>query len=141
MQDRLTPEEKEMLNAPMTLAELGEATLSMSNDKCPGPNGTPVEFYKALWHTVGPLVLQCISMGINDEMFHESITNWAIVLLKKKADQTLLTNKRPITLLNTVYKIGAKAMQRRVSSILQRLISPSNQPFSRGEIYTTRSYC
>lgn len=52
-EDRLTPLEKEQLNGPLTLAELGEATLELSNDKCPGPDGTPVEFFKAHWLT-GP---------------------------------------------------------------------------------------
>lgn len=56
----------------------------------------------------------------------------AIVLLKKKADQTRLTNKRPITLLNTIYKIGAKTIQRRVTPILQCLISPQQAAFLPG---------
>lgn len=47
MQDRLLPEEKISLNASLTLEELGEATLELANAKCLGPDGTPVEFYKA----------------------------------------------------------------------------------------------
>lgn len=47
--------EKEELNTPLTLEELGESVAAMANNKCPGPDGTPVEFYKANWSTVGPL--------------------------------------------------------------------------------------
>lgn len=36
----------------------------------------------------------------------------------------MLMNKRPIRLLNTVYKLGAKVMQRRLTPILQRMIPP-----------------
>lgn len=43
--------EKETLNAPLILGELGEVALAMSNDKCPGPDGTLVEFNKAHWHS------------------------------------------------------------------------------------------
>lgn len=132
IQDQLLPLEKELLNAPLTLEELGEATSALANSKCPGPDGVPVEFYKANWHTVGPLILQCISDGIAEEHFPEKFTKGAIVLLKKKSDQRLLTNKRPITLLNTVYKIGAKAIQRRLSPILQRIITPQQSAFLPG---------
>lgn len=45
--DRLSVEEKVLLNSPLTLDELGEATNAMANEKCPGPDGTPAEFYKA----------------------------------------------------------------------------------------------
>lgn len=92
IQDRLLPAEKETMNLPLTLDELGEATVALANSKCPGPDGVPVEFYKALWHTVGPLVLTCISEGINEEHFPEQFTRGAIVLLKKKSDQRLLNN-------------------------------------------------
>lgn len=132
LQDRPLPEEKATVNLPLSLEELGAATSAMANSKCPGPDGVPVEFYKALWQTVGPLVLTCITEGIPEEHFPENFTRGAIVLLKKKADQRQLTNKRPITLLNTVYKIGAKAIQRRISPILQRIISPQQSAFLPG---------
>lgn len=132
VEDSLTPSEKLILNAPLTLGELGEAALALSNEKCPGPDGTPVEFFKANWTLVGPLIHQCLSKGITDELFPEFITRGNIILLPKKADQRLLTNKRPITLLNTVYKIGPKAMQRHISPLLQRIISPQQSAFLPG---------
>lgn len=132
IQDRLLPAERESVNLPLTLEELGEATSALGNSKCPGPDGVPAEFFKAHWHTVGPLVLRCITEGITAEHFPESFTRGAIVLLKKKADQPQLTNKRPITLLNTVYKIGAKVIQRRILPILQRIISPQQSAFLTG---------
>lgn len=132
IQDRLRPDEKTSVNLPLTLEELGAATSAMANSKCPGPDGVPVEFYKALWHIVGPLVLSCITKDIDEEHFPEHFTRGAIVLLKKKEDQRQLTNKRPITLLNTVYKIGAKAIQRRISPILQRVISHQQSAFLPG---------
>lgn len=132
IQDRLLPGEKVTLNSPLTVEELGEAAAALSNAKCPGPDGIPVEFYKANWHTVGPLVLQCIVGGIEEEYFPEKFTRGAIILLKKKNEQRYLTNKRPITLLNTMYKIGAKAIQRRISPILQRIISPQQSAYLPG---------
>lgn len=55
-----------------------------------------------------------------------------IVLLKKKDDPRFLSNRRPITLLNSFYKIGAKAIQKRLTPILQRIISPQQTAFLPG---------
>lgn len=130
--DRLVPSEKAALNAPLTLDELGDATRALANDKCPGPDGAPAEFFKVNWHTVGPLVMDCLTEGIGNEHMPAFITRGAILLLPKKADQKLLVNKRPITLPNTCYKIGAKAFQRCLSPILQRIISYQQSAFLPG---------
>lgn len=79
--DRLTPEEKERMNGPISLAELEEAMLAMKNFNCPGHDGAPVEFFKALWPTVGPLALQVLNQGIQREEFHAHFTIGFIVLL------------------------------------------------------------
>lgn len=130
--DRLSFGEKELLIAPLTLDELGETTQALANKKCPRLDGTPAEFYKANWNSVGPLVLQCLSTGINEEHLPYFITKGWIVLLPKKSDQRLLVNKCPITLLNTCYKIGAKALQRRLTTILQQVISYHQSTFLPG---------
>lgn len=130
--DSLTLSEKETLNEPLTLEELGAAVNHLANQKCPGLDGVPSEFYKANWEVVGPLVLNCISSGINAKAFPEFMTRGAIVLLPKKADQRLISNKRPITLLNSIYKMGAKAMQLRITPILQRTITTQQSAFLPG---------
>lgn len=81
---------------------------------------------------MGPLVLRCMTLGINQKAFPDSVTRGAIVLLPKKADQRMLSNKRPITLLNLIYKIGAKAMQLRITPILQCTISSQHTAFLPG---------
>lgn len=81
---------------------------------------------------MGPLILDCISKSITEELFPTFVTKGAIVLLRKKDDHKLLGNKRPITLLNYVYKIGAKAMQWRLAPILQKIISPQQSAFLLG---------
>lgn len=131
--DKLTVLRESELNAPLTLGELAEAAFALANDKCPGPDGTTVEFYKAHWQTLGTLVLQCIIRGIEEENFPEFLTKGTIVLLKKKADQRMLANKRPTILLNMIDKIRAKAIHRRVTPILQRIISPQQTAFLPGQ--------
>lgn len=131
--DRLTEEEKNNLNAPLSLDELEEALLALKKLKCPGPDRAPIEFFQALWNTVGSLILQVINRGILGEEFQQEFTLGLIVLLPKKKDQRFLNNKRPITLLNVIYKIGAKAMQKRLTPVLQQIISPQQYAFLSGQ--------
>lgn len=128
----LTAVEKENLKVSLSMEELERAVAALANNKCPGLDRTPNELYKENWPVVGPLILDCIST----ESFPEFITQGVIVLLQKKADHQQLSNKRPVTpavtLLNLVYKIGAKALQLWISPILQRKISSQQSTFLPG---------
>lgn len=130
--DKLTQEEKLSLNAPLSLAELEAIARCIKKGKCPGPDGVPVEFFQSMWHLVGPLLLHTTATGIEREQFPTDLTLGFVVLLPKTNDQTLLSNKRPITLLNVAYKIAAKAFQLRLTPVMQRLISPQQFAFLPG---------
>lgn len=87
--DRVSVTEKAELNAPISLEELGDSVRDLANGKCLGPDGTPIEFYKENWVTVGPLVHASIVNSIVEEHFPPFFIKGAIVLLKKKDDQRI----------------------------------------------------
>lgn len=130
--DKLTVEEKETLNAPLSIEELGEAALNLKKLRCPRPDGIPAELYQSMWTTVGPLLHHLINQGLSNEHFPAGLTLGMIVLLPKKNDQQRLSNKRLMTLLNVAYKIAAKAFQNLLSPILQNVISPQQFAFLLG---------
>lgn len=105
LSDKLTEEEKFRLNEPLSLLELELAMRDMKGLKCPGPDGAPVEFYKALWPTVGPLLLQALTTGICRREFGEDLSLGMIVLLPKKNDQRILNNT-PIVKANYTPQCG-----------------------------------
>ena len=49
---QLETDENEILTAPFTEKEVFEAIAQMENNKAPGPDGFPVEFYKKCWHFI-----------------------------------------------------------------------------------------
>lgn len=51
------------------------------------------------------------------------------MLLPKKGHQNLLSNKRPITLLNAIYKVFTKVFQTHLTSVLQTFISLNQSVF------------
>ncbi|KZP03153.1 hypothetical protein FIBSPDRAFT_769381, partial [Athelia psychrophila] len=116
---RLTEEQNEALKKLITDHDLEEALRQSQNGKTPGDDGIPYEFYKS-WprpkedDTESPDVIQLLTAVVNDIELHgitnKSFTNGAMTLLYKKKDQTLIENYRPITLLNTDYKLYTKAI-------------------------------
>ena len=49
---QLAVDENDLLTAPFLEKELFEAISQMKNNKAPGPDGFPAEFYKKCWHII-----------------------------------------------------------------------------------------
>ena len=49
---KLTDEESQLLEGPLTEEELYRALQSCKNNKSPGSDGFPAEFYKTFWNEV-----------------------------------------------------------------------------------------
>lgn len=129
---RISDAQRSMLNADFSMEEIHKAAVSLSKGKCPGPDGIPVEFFTENWALVGPTLFRAISTALSSGVLHRRFTCGFIVLLKKKGDQRFLSNKRPITLLNVIYKIAAKAFQLRLIPILQDFITTQQSAFLPG---------
>ncbi|KAJ1173765.1 hypothetical protein NDU88_005591 [Pleurodeles waltl] len=54
---RITGEQCSELDSPPLLSEVQEANRSLANDKAPGPDGLPAEFYKAYSVQLAPKLL------------------------------------------------------------------------------------
>ena len=102
----------------------------MKNDKSPGTDGLSVNFYKTLWPVIGNIVLDSLNYGYNKgELSPEQTRGLVTLILKPNKDSNLLQNYRPITLLNTDYKIGAKAIASRLKSVINELIGSHQTGF------------
>jgi hypothetical protein len=78
---------------------------------------------------LGPLLLKVATTSLQDGQLPSSMRNGVITLIPKKGDLTALSNWRPITLLNTDYKLITRCLSSRISSVLPSLIT------------TDQSYC
>ncbi|KAL3679780.1 hypothetical protein R1sor_022736 [Riccia sorocarpa] len=142
VQAQVTMLERESLQRLFTGEELHNAAKLLGRSKCPGPDGIPLEFFLLFWETVSPLLLRATTHGLQNGTLLPFFNKGVITLLHKDGDNTLLKNKRPITLLNSVYKIWAKALQIRLSPVLQRLISWEQNAFLPGRhLHSTVFLC
>jgi hypothetical protein len=121
--DRIPAQDRALMEQSITLDDLYNATKAMANGKCPGPDGAPTEFFIQNWKIVGPILHDALMEGIAAGRLDTAFTRGFIVLLIKKGDQRLFSNKRPLTMLNVIYKIVAKAYQLCLTTVLQNFVT------------------
>ena len=54
------PSISEEIDEPLTYNEVAKAVNKLKNQKSPGPDGYPAEFYKVFWHQIGYLYFRAI---------------------------------------------------------------------------------
>ena len=105
----------------------------MGKDKSPGCYGLTVEIFQVLWEDIKIPLFNTIMYAYDKEELHLSARRGIISLIPKKdRDSTMLKNWRPLTLLNTDYKILSKALSYRIQKVLPKLIHMSQTGFMKG---------
>lgn len=100
-----------------TLQECAEAVNGMKNNKSPGIDGLPVEFYKMFWKNIRNFLYEAISQIYIEEELTSTQKCSVLSLIHKKGELDKLENYRPISLTNCDYKIIAFIFARRLQNI------------------------
>ena len=111
------------INDSISLDEIRNTILSMKNNKAPGPDGIPIEFYKAIFSDpeLGekyPFAAKCLELIFNkiwDGSFPKKWNTASIVSIPKKGDLSNCNNYRGISLINVGIKIISKILTERIS--------------------------
>jgi exonuclease III len=119
----LEEEERERCEALLTINELTIALQNTNLGKAPGLDGLTYEFYKKFWKELSPLLLQVANTSLQKGKLPTSMLNGVVTLVPKQGDPTMLSNWRPITLLNTDYKIITRCLAQRITAALPKLIT------------------
>ena len=144
---RLSPEGIAILQAEITEEEIAEALKDTANDKAAGLDGIPAELWKLL-HQQRKSAKEserhkyCNIMEILAGVFNDISSNgiadgtdfnegWMCPIYKKKEADNV-ANYRPITILNTDYKIFTKAIATRFAQVAPTIIHPDQAGFIRG---------
>lgn len=107
----------------------------MPNNKAPGPDGFPAEFYKNFWSILAPLFIRMITESKhNSRLPATSNTASVSLLLKHNKDPTLPSSYRPISLINVDTKIMAKALAIRLEKVIPSIIHPDQTGFVKGRL-------
>jgi hypothetical protein len=128
----VTPEMNEILTRAYTGEEIREALESIGDLKAPGPDGMPAVFYKKFWQTLGAKVQEEVLEVLNGGMMPAGWNETTIVLIPKVKNPEKITEFRPISLCNVLYKLISKVLANRLKMILPEIISPSQSAFVPG---------
>ena len=105
----------------------------MDSGKSPGSGGFICEFYKFFWDYVKQNVVESINYGFENRQLSICQRRSIITLVPKKDKPTnLLGNLRPISLLNTDYKISTKAIAKRLEAVLPLVINADQTGYIKG---------
>ena len=124
--------EKEGLEGKITPGECEEALKNMKNNKSPGSDGLPAEFYKTFWQDINKDLLESINQSYDTGTLSPTQKRSILSLIFKKNDKHLLKNWRPISLLNTDYKIQAHVLANRLKRVINKLIHTDQNGYIKG---------
>ena len=120
---KLSNEQREYLEAPLTEEEIFNAIRDTETNKSPGIDGIPIEFYSKFWNVLKDDFVEMANMiYIDQQTLTITQKTGIIVLIFKRDDEELLGNWRPITLLCIDYKIISKTLATRLRHVLPHLI-------------------
>ena len=105
VKNKITSEERDKLDAPITEEEIKKAIYQMQPGKSPGLDGIPVEFYQEYWEQIKTLYIAYINKVKTEGFSGAKNTSVIKLIYKKKGEIFLLTNYRPISILNLDIKI------------------------------------
>lgn len=126
---QLLDEQRVLLDAPFTELDVFNTLKHMAKNKCPGPDGLPVEFYLAAWDVVGADVTKGILYFFSTLHLPRIINSSAIALVPKSQPATLMSDYRPISCCNVLYKCISKMLTARLKLVLPSIISPCQSAF------------
>ena len=130
---KLNEVQKLNLNKHISLLELSNALKKMKNNKTPGTDGFPADFYKIFWIKLKIIIFRAIQeYFIQGKMSVTPRTGILTCLPKGNKPREYLKNWRPLTMLSVIYKLISSSLASRIKPILKDLIPPTQTGFVDG---------
>ena len=107
---KVTPEMQEVLSSDFSVEEIKAALFQMGPTKAPKPVGMNALFYQNFWHVVSNNVVNVVLDFLNSSNMVPNVNYTNIVLIPKIKSLEKMSNFRPISLCNVIYKIISKVL-------------------------------
>ncbi|WZY89463.1 hypothetical protein YC2023_046198 [Brassica napus] len=110
--------------------ELIQSTLfKMPQNRTPGPDGFPVEFFKGAWSILGSEFIASVRKFFELSFMPTSLNSTSLILLPKRPGAENIKEYRPIACLNTQYKLITRLLSNRLKIVLPGLVLPNQTAF------------
>ena len=126
MDAKISEAEKLVCDQEIVISDIENAVSEMKSNKSPGCDGLTSDFYKSFIVVLAPILLDLFRAMEKEQKVPESMTMGIITLVyKQKGSRDDLGNYRPISLLNTDYKILMKVFANRAKEVLGSIVEPT----------------
>ncbi|KAK3200122.1 hypothetical protein Dsin_023537 [Dipteronia sinensis] len=127
------------LDSTFTGEEVRRAVFDMYPTKVPGSDGLPAIFFQKYWDSIGLSVVETCLCVLNEGASVKEMNNTVISLIPKIKNPIRISDYRPISLCNVIYKIIvvddiAKAITNRFRHALGGIISETQCAFIPGRL-------
>ena len=129
---KLSPDDSAKCDTTISIQELGAALIKMNSQSAPGSDGLTVSFYKFFWPKIKNIVFDSFNFSIERGELSTTQKRGIITVIHKGGDKNNLGNWRPISLLNTDYKLFTKIIALRIQSVMDTIINPMQKGFLKG---------
>ena len=127
---KLNENEKQRTEGLITVEELTRYLKTAKNNVSPGSSGFSNEFYKFFWIDLKVFITKAINYSYELGMLSVTQRLGIITLIPKgEKDKTFLKNWRPLTLLNSLYKIVSGCIAERIKPALNKIIHGDQKGF------------
>ena len=130
---KVSEEDKKSQALDFTYQEIAKAVYESKNGKCPGNDGILVDFYKVFWAKLSIPFMEMLYKAKQEKVMPRSCMLGIISIIPKaNKDTRYVRNMRPITLLNSDYKIIEKVIANRMLLVLPYIINSDQKGFMKG---------
>ncbi|XP_010424324.1 PREDICTED: uncharacterized protein LOC104709399 [Camelina sativa] len=130
----LTRAKQSSLNKPFMRLEVEKSIKGMGRFKAPEPDGFQPVFYQDCWTTVGDSVSSFFLQFFETGTLPCGTNDALVVLIPKVGKPEKISQFRPISLCNVLFKVITKTMVLRLKEVMPQLTGPTQSSFIPGRL-------
>ncbi|GKF04513.1 hypothetical protein Tco_0035181, partial [Tanacetum coccineum] len=127
--NQLSLEQQDDLKRTVSIEEIKRAVWDCGTDKSHGPGGFTFEFFRRYWKLLENDISVAIMKFFSSGTFPKGCNSSFIALIPKTQNAKTVKDFCPISLIGSLYKIIAKILANRLSSVIPDLISDVQSAF------------
>lgn len=137
---RCTEEQKCDRTKDFTRQEIKDMFFSLIRNKTSGPDGYSAEFFTGSWSVVRAEAIDAVLEFFKSDRLLNQWNATTLVLILKVPNAERAKDFRPISCINTLYKVISRLLTKRLQDILPRVISTSQSAFIKGRLLVENVY-